>query len=65
MRLVILSLLLGITTLVEAQDASQCGFIQEANYRALCRALADKNTSQCGFINDSDLRAMCRAIAGK
>jgi len=49
---------------VFAQDASQCGFIQEANYRSLCRALVEKNASQCGFINDSDLRSMCRALAG-
>ncbi len=49
---------------VFAQDDSQCGFIQEANYRSLCRALAEKNASQCGFINDSDLRSMCRALAG-
>ena len=48
-----------------AQDPSQCGFIQESNYRSLCRALAEKNSSQCGFITESNLRSMCRAIADK
>lgn len=48
-----------------AQDPSQCGFIQESNYRSLCRALAEKNSSQCGFITDSDLRSMCRAMTNK
>lgn len=50
---------------VYAQDPSQCGFIQESNYRSLCRALAEKSSSQCGFITESNLRSMCRAIVEK
>jgi hypothetical protein len=46
---------------VHAQNSSQCGFIQDNDQRAMCRALAERNSSQCGFIQNNDLRAMCRA----
>jgi len=61
-KLLFLSLLSSPTF---AQDSSQCGFIQDSNYRSLCRALAEKNASQCGFIQENDLRSMCRAITNK
>jgi len=48
----------------KAQNASQCGFIQNEDRRSLCRARAGKNVGQCGFIKDNDLRAMCRAEVG-
>lgn len=44
-----------------AQNSSQCGSIQNADQRAMCRALADRNSGQCGSISNDDLRAMCRA----
>jgi hypothetical protein len=46
-----------------AQNSSQCGFIQNSDQRAMCRAQAERNPSQCGFIQNSDLRAMCKAQA--
>lgn len=45
----------------KAQDASQCGFIQNADRRNLCRARAKREASECGFIQNSDLRNYCRA----
>jgi xanthine dehydrogenase iron-sulfur cluster and FAD-binding subunit A len=67
MRLLLFKLLLLslLSTPIFAQDPSQCGFIQDSNYRSLCRALAEKNASQCGFIQENDLRSMCRAITNK
>jgi hypothetical protein len=57
------SCLLLISNAVFAQNSSQCGFIQNSDQRAMCRAQAERNPSQCGFIQNSDLRAMCRAQA--
>lgn len=51
---------LGVET-AHAQNASQCGFIQNADRRNMCRARAESNASHCGFIQNSDLRNMCRA----
>jgi aerobic-type carbon monoxide dehydrogenase small subunit (CoxS/CutS family) len=67
MRLLLIKLLFlsFLSTPTLAQDSSQCGFIQDSNYRSLCRALAEKNASQCGFIQENDLRSMCRAITNK
>lgn len=48
-----------------AQNSSQCGFIQNSDQRAMCRAQAERNSAQCGFIQNSDLRAMCRAQVDK
>lgn len=48
-----------------AQTSSQCGFIQNADRRNLCRARTEKQTSHCGFILNADLRNLCRAeVAG-
>jgi hypothetical protein len=46
------------------QNSGQCGFIQNSDRRAMCRARAEGNVGQCGFIQDNDLRAMCRAEVG-
>lgn len=51
---------LGIEA-AHAQNASQCGFIQNADRRNMCRARAESNASHCGFIQNSDLRNMCKA----
>jgi hypothetical protein len=50
---------------VSAGDSSQCGFISDNDYRALCRALAEHKADQCGFISNGDLRAFCRAVSMK
>jgi hypothetical protein len=55
------SCLFFISSFVFAQNSSQCGFIQNSDQRAMCRAQAERNPSQCGFIQNSDLRALCRA----
>jgi ribosomal protein L37E len=48
-----------------AQTSSQCGFIQNADRRNLCRARAESDASHCGFIQNADLRNLCRAeVAG-
>lgn len=48
-----------------AQSSGQCGFIQNADRRNLCRARAEKQASHCGFIQNADLRNLCRAeVAG-
>ena len=48
-----------------AGDSSQCGFITDNDYRALCRAVADMKSDQCGFISNGDLRAFCRGVSKK
>jgi len=48
-----------------AQTSSQCGFIQNADRRNLCRARTEKQASHCGFIQNADLRNLCKAeVAG-
>ena len=44
-------------------DSSQCGFITDNDYRALCKVVADMNSDQCGFISDNNMRSMCRALS--
>lgn len=56
--------LLSFATMPAYADSSQCGFIQDSDQRAYCRATSGDGPSQCGFIQDSDLRAMCRAESG-
>jgi hypothetical protein len=60
---------LAFTTLIPevsiAQNASECGFIQNSDQRSMCRAIANRNVSECGFIQNSDLRSMCRAQVGR
>jgi hypothetical protein len=41
-----------------------CGFIQNPDRQAYCRATTGGGNGQCGFIRDSDLQAMCRAETG-
>lgn len=49
----------------KAQSSSQCGFIQNADRRNLCRARVEKQASHCGFIQNADLRNLCKAeVAG-
>lgn len=49
-----------------AQTSSQCGFIQNADRRNLCRARTEKQASHCGFVQNADLRNLCRAeVAGE
>lgn len=50
---------------VHAQSSSQCGFIQNNDQRAMCRALAERKSSQCGFIQNNDQRALCRALVDR
>ena len=58
---------LGLLALPAPTQAgsSDCGFIRDADQRALCRARASGSTSDCGFIGNSDLRSYCRAVVGK
>ena len=55
------ALILSMMGSVFAQNSLQCGFIQNSDQKAMCRAQAERNSAQCGFINDVDMRAMCRA----
>ena len=48
---------------VHAQS-SQCGYIRDADDRALCRAKTAGSSSQCGYITDADKRSYCRAVTG-
>ncbi len=41
-----------------------CGFIQNPDRQAYCRAISGGGSSHCGFIRDSDLQARCRAETG-
>ena len=59
--LLVISIASQVLLSAYAQNSSQCGSIQNADQRAMCRALADRNSGQCGSINNDDLRAMCRA----
>ncbi|MFY8178793.1 MAG: hypothetical protein ACOVKR_05240, partial [Limnohabitans sp.] len=43
-----------------AQQAD-CGFIQNPDRQAYCRAISGGGSSHCGFIRDSDMQARCRA----
>jgi len=43
---------------------SDCGFIQNPDRQAYCRAISGGGSSHCGFIRDSDLQARCRAETG-
>ncbi len=63
MRTFFIVCVFSLATSAFAQNSSQCGFIQNSDQRAMCRAQAERNPSQCGFIQNSDLRAMCRAQA--
>jgi hypothetical protein len=38
-----------------------CGFIQNLDRQAYCRATSGGGTNQCGFIRDRDMQAACRA----
>lgn len=38
-----------------------CNSLEQADRRAYCRALAQRNIGQCYSIQDSDLRRQCRA----
>jgi hypothetical protein len=52
-------------SIAQAQTSSQCGFIQNADRRNMCRARAENQVSHCGFIQNADLRNLCRAqVAG-
>ena len=46
-----------------AQQAD-CGFIQNPDRQAYCRAISGGGSSQCGFIRDRDMQARCRAETG-
>ncbi|WP_310610203.1 hypothetical protein [Limnohabitans sp.] len=57
----LVSLLTQISAFAQQGD---CGFIQNPDRQAYCRATTGGGGSQCGFIRDSDLQAMCRAETG-
>lgn len=59
--IIFITFLVSIIFLAHAQNSSQCGFIQDSDQRAMCRAQAERSSAQCGFIKNDDLRAMCRA----
>ena len=42
-------------------QSSACGFIQNPDLQAQCRATTGGGSSTCGFIRDPDLQAHCRA----
>ena len=41
-----------------------CGFIQNPDRQAYCRAISGGGSSHCGFIRDGDMQARCRAETG-
>jgi len=41
-----------------------CGFIQNPDRQAYCRAISGGGASHCGFIRDGDMQARCRAETG-
>ena len=45
-------------------QSSQCGYIRDADDRALCRAKTAGSSGQCGYIGDADKRSYCRAVTG-
>jgi hypothetical protein len=45
---------------VFAQEGN-CGFIQNPDKQAYCRATLGGGSGQCGFIRDNDMQAACRA----
>ena len=46
-----------------AQQAD-CGFIQNPDRQAYCRAISGGGSRHCGFIREPDLQARCRAETG-
>ena len=54
--------LLSLIT-AQAQQAD-CGFIQNPDRQAYCRAISGGGSSHCGFIREPDLQARCRAETG-
>jgi len=51
-------LALFVSPTAQAQS-SQCGFIQNPDEQAYCRAINGGGSGQCGFIRDNDLQARC------
>jgi hypothetical protein len=45
-------------------QSGNCGFIQNPDQQAYCRAINGGGSGQCGFIRDNDLQARCRAETG-
>ena len=52
-----------VTPALQAQQAD-CGFIQNPDRQAYCRAISGGGSSHCGFIREPDLQARCRAETG-
>ena len=44
--------------------SAQCGFIEDPDLQARCRAESGGGSAQCGFIRDADMQAHCRAMTG-
>ena len=63
LKLLYLASWLLITPAAQAQQAD-CGFIQNPDRQAYCRAISGGGSSHCGFIREPDLQARCRAETG-
>lgn len=57
----LLGLLAAIPSLARQGD---CGFIQNPDRQAYCRAISGGGSSHCGFIRDGEMQARCRAETG-
>ena len=53
-----------LTPLAAFAQQGDCGFIQNPDRQAYCRAISGGGSGYCGFIRDSDLQARCRAETG-
>jgi hypothetical protein len=60
-RRFLLSLAYFLTILTGHAQQADCGFIQNPDRQAYCRAISGGGSSHCGFIRDSDMQARCRA----
>ena len=49
---------------VAASD-SHCSKIEDADYRAMCKATASKRSFHCGTIKNQNMRSVCRAQLDK
>jgi hypothetical protein len=44
-----------------AAPDSHCRKIEDADYRAMCKATASKRSFHCGVIQNQNMRSVCRA----
>ena len=63
LKLLYIAACLQATFAAQAQQAD-CGFIQNPDRQAYCRAISGGGSSHCGFIREPDLQARCRAETG-